>query len=386
MVEHVPNKVPSKVPSKVSTASPSVTAYGKINEDEQPTYSYSEQYDAAIGSCPPNHTLYLLWLYDLVGDGWGSTKLAIKETSAASNSEDTIFVGSLDASNRVVKYEAGKQRRGLGVTHSERILGPSGSILGLAQGFADTPPDEGISSAKGFANGLEYGKGEENERNDGNQFSSNAQYLCLKPDVCYTAKVSGGTSLEEARWEVTRVKLLGTEVNIGSAVAKGVGTGAGVCNFSLGDSCAKTCDGELLYLSMFVVYLRYSIIIVSRHTLNLIVNETATAQNIEPTASPTTQRPTEALISTPRRPTSYISPKKPFVASASSENLVQDNGSASTFVASASSKNLVQDDGSASAFVASTSSENLVQDNDSASAFVAFRSSENLVQDDDSAS
>lgn len=255
MVEHVPNKVPSKVPSKVSTASPSVTAYGKINEDEQPTYSSPEQYDAAIGSCPPNHTLYLLWLYDLVGDGWGSTKLAIKETSAASNSEDTIFVGSLDASNRVVKYEAGKQRRGLGVTLSERILGPSGSILGLAQGFADTPPDEGISSAKGFANGLEYGKGEGNERNDGNQTSSNAQYLCLKPDVCYTAKVSGGTSLEEARWEVTRVKLLGTEVNIGSAVAEGVGTGAGVCNFSLGDSCAKTCDGELLCLSMFVVYL-----------------------------------------------------------------------------------------------------------------------------------
>ena len=114
--------------------------------------------------------------------------------------------------------------------------------------------------------------------------------------------------------------------------------------------------------------------------------ETGSAQNIEPTASHTTQRPTEALISTPNRPTSDIIPKKPFVASASSDNLVQDNDSASAFVASASSENLVQGNDSASAFVASASYENLVHDNDSASAFLASVSSENLVQDNDAAS
>ena len=70
-------------------------------------------------------------------------------------------------------------------------------------------------------------------------------YLCLKQDVCYTAMVSGGTFLEEARWEITRVEL-GTGENV-ELVAEGVGEGTGVCGFSLDGSCAKTCDGTYYY-------------------------------------------------------------------------------------------------------------------------------------------
>jgi hypothetical protein len=126
----------------------------------------------------------------------------------------------------------------------------------LAQGFAGSPPDEGASHAKVFANGLENtpvnDKGDGKERNFGNQASSDA-LVCLKPDACYTAKVSGGTFLEEVRWEVMLVQLLGTGVNIGSVVAAGVGAGAGVCEFSLDGSCEKTCDGKLLRLRTFVI-------------------------------------------------------------------------------------------------------------------------------------
>ena len=155
-VEHIPTKVPSKVPVEIPievstmppTASSSATVYEKISDDEQPTVSSPEQYDNADGNCPPNHEMYLLRLFDLVGDGWGSTKLVIKETSATSSSGDTIFVGSLDASNKVVTYEARGRRRGLHVNLSERIMGPSGRVLSLAQGFAGSPPDEGASHAK----------------------------------------------------------------------------------------------------------------------------------------------------------------------------------------------------------------------------------------------
>jgi hypothetical protein len=258
-VEQIPTKVPSnvEVPTEVSamppTASSSATVYGKISDDEQPTFSSPEQYDNADGNCPPNHELYLLRLYDLVGDGWGSTKLVIKETSATSSSGDTIFVGSLDASNRVVTYEAGGRRRGLHANLSERIVVSSGRVLSLAQGFAGKPPDEGVSHAKIFANGPENtsvnDKGDENKRN---YSSSNAQ-VCLQPDACYTAKVSGGTFLEEVRWEVMRVQLLGTGVSIGSVVAAGVGAGAGVCEFSLDGICKKTCDGESLRLRTSVI-------------------------------------------------------------------------------------------------------------------------------------
>jgi hypothetical protein len=337
-VERIPTKVPSSVPNEVpeevstmpSTAASSATVYGKINDGEQPTFSSSEQYDNADGNCPPNHDMYLLRLYDLVGDGWGSTKLVIKETSATSRSGDTIFVGSLDASNGVVTYEAGVGRRGLRVNLSEKILGPSGRILSLAQGFAGKPPEEPASHAKGFANGLEdtlvtiNGKGDENESNFGNQTSINAQ-VCLQPDACYTAKVSGGTFLEEVRWEITRVHLLETVVNIGSVVAAGVGAGAGVCDFSVDGSCETTCDGELLLIATYFF---------PKRTLNLTDHRTGTVQNIQEkqptTASPTTTRPTNAPVGTSKRPTSNIIPRNP--ASSSSVNVVQADDSLSAEV------------------------------------------------------
>ena len=272
-----PSKVPSRVPTKALSLSPSVTVHERIEEDEQAT----EQYDAAISTCPPNHTLFLLWLYDFVGEGWGSTKLAINETFATSSSEDVIFVGSLDASNRVVTYEAGNRHRGLDVTRRESS----------AQGFAATFSNGLTSNEKSIID-----KGDENERIIKNQTSSsNPHYLCLKPDACYSAQVSGDAFSEEISWEVTRVKLLGTEVSIGSVVATSVGV---VCTFSVEGSCETTCNSELLYQLIFALTQFV------KDTESYRAWCTGTAQSMEPTAGPTTQLPTVA-------PTSEVLRKKP---------------------------------------------------------------------------
>ena len=223
-VTHAPTSVSTKVP----TTSPSATVYGKISEDNKP----AEQHYPAMASCPPNHTLYLLWLYDLPGDGWGeSTTLSINETLPTSGSNDIIFVGSLDASNRVVTYEAGDRHRGLDVTRRESS----------AQSFADTLPDESTNHANSVND-----KGDESERIIKNQTSSNAHYICLKTEACYSAEVSNDASPEDIHWEITRVKFLGTEMIIGSVVA--MGEGEGVCTFSVEDGCEKTCAGELLHI------------------------------------------------------------------------------------------------------------------------------------------
>lgn len=214
---------PTGVPTKISTRSPSAAVYEDVDGDDKP----AEQNDAAIGSCPPNQTLYLLWLYDLADEGWGSTKLSISETLPLSGSIDVVFVGSLDASNRVVTYDAADRHRGLDVTRRESS----------AQTFAGALPDESTNYAKADSD-----KGDESERNIRYPTLSNAHYICLKTDACYSAEISDDTSPEEIHWEVTRVKFLGTDMSIGSVVA--MGAGAGACTFSVEDGCEKTCAGE----------------------------------------------------------------------------------------------------------------------------------------------
>jgi Leucine-rich repeat (LRR) protein len=265
--------------------------------------------------CPPNQIVHLIQLFDTGGNGWGSTKLEIVETSSAAalhGSEEEgsiiIFVGSLDASNRIVtEYDTynNEQRRSMydsTITHSHRILkrpSNTGTILTTtgdkleyklissahafaaagtpttindnektnhAKRFADTPTDDGISSyADGFVSShvvvgatnsptptIQFPTmtptidkdDNENERNINNQISSNnsSQYICLKPDACYTARVSEGLSLEAFGWEITDI-----QSNTILAKVDGVSAQAPDCSFGLTDSCVSTCAVSELY-------------------------------------------------------------------------------------------------------------------------------------------
>ena len=138
----------------IDVSTPSTTPNNSSSDDEiqlvgdaplslsdQPTFSPSKHYEALNGSCPSNHNLFRLWLYDSVGDGWGSTKLTIKD----SVEDTTIFMGTLHVNYGVVKYDTdaslasthnknSRRDRQLDMTLGGTISGPSGSITWDANG------------------------------------------------------------------------------------------------------------------------------------------------------------------------------------------------------------------------------------------------------------
>lgn len=223
---------PSASPAASPTASPAT---------DRPTPEPSRQHEAANGGCPPGQSLHRLWLYDSAGDGWGSTRLVIEKRGAGA-----VFEGGLDAERGVVTYESeaniasvhGKERgdarlRRLGTSLARSFSEPNRTVANQFGRHPDgdveqVSPHPSHGSREG-ANDLDLG-GDEHV------------YLCLSRSVCYDARVSGGTFLEEVRWEITRVDL-GDGENIG-LVASGVGKGSGSCEFSLDNGCAETCDGE----------------------------------------------------------------------------------------------------------------------------------------------
>ena len=281
-----------------STSSPSLFATTTNEEDEE-----------TIFICPPNQILHHIHLFDTVGNGWGSTKLELVETSSSAlydSSEEEegsgviIFVGSLDASNRnVTEYDTYNNERlrseyDATTTHSHRNLERSsttGTILtttgdkleykiisSSAQAFAAGTPttnhDEKTNHAKRFADMSVHVVGttnsptptinfptmtpteeisfaidevdDENESNINSQFSTNApssRYICLKPNACYTARVSEGSSLDAVRWEVTLVQLPDGDAEGNTILAQfdGASSRASECNFGLTDNCDTTC-------------------------------------------------------------------------------------------------------------------------------------------------
>ena len=88
-----------------------------------------------------------------------------------------------------------------------------------------------------------------------NEESEEEFYLCLNPNVCYSANVNGGAFLEEVSWEIRRVELATGQST--ETVAKGVGEG-GSCDFGLNDvstSCITTCDGMLCTICICTILL-----------------------------------------------------------------------------------------------------------------------------------
>ncbi|KAL7540992.1 hypothetical protein ACHAXR_010546 [Thalassiosira sp. AJA248-18] len=344
---------PTKSPETASPETPFPTGNPIIPPTVSPvippTFSPSRHYEAANGSCPPNHMLHRVWLYDSVGDGWGSTKLVITEKGASL--ENAQFVGSLDSQKGVVKFESGanmarthdKTKRqeasgrrirrlsrhdvtlggSINGVNAKKMTGPGGDdgshsmtrrTPSLASGFVQSrdpretvgnnappsiastfvqsrDPQSAVAGSNSRISSSEPLSGEGDK-----SYNNESVYLCLKQNLCYTANVSGGTFLEETSWKITRVEM-GTGDDIG-LVAEGVGEGSGICDFSLDGSCEKTCDG--------------------------------TAQEIYlPTSSPTPQAPSKSPSSaptvTPGTPTqspSILRTKKPVMVSASPQERV----------------------------------------------------------------
>lgn len=292
---------PTASPAASPTASPATAALTDRPTD-RPTPEPSQRHESANGGCPLGQGLHRLWLYDLAGDGWGSTRLVIKKRGALG----AVFEGSLDAERGVATFESeaniasihGKDRgnvqlRRLGTSLAGSFSRPSSTAAEKKDGNANQfggPPDgnvELVSPRPSHGNGegaSEVGPG-----------GDEVVYLCLSQGICYEARVSGGTFLEEVRWEITRVDL-GDGDNVG-LVAAGVGTGSGSCEFSLDNGCAETCDG--------------------------------TAQIPPPTSSPTvafpSQDPTDAPIAAPTQPPSTYRSRKPASASPTGF-LPQDKG------------------------------------------------------------
>eukprot|EP00584_Thalassiosira_punctigera_P010890 CAMPEP_0172545930 /NCGR_PEP_ID=MMETSP1067-20121228/15767_1 /TAXON_ID=265564 ORGANISM="Thalassiosira punctigera, Strain Tpunct2005C2" /NCGR_SAMPLE_ID=MMETSP1067 /ASSEMBLY_ACC=CAM_ASM_000444 /LENGTH=984 /DNA_ID=CAMNT_0013332767 /DNA_START=290 /DNA_END=3244 /DNA_ORIENTATION=+ len=322
------------------TASPTpraTTAFPIAHLEERPTFPPSERFEAANGSCPPGLSLHRLWMYDSASDGWGSTRLVIRGATGGADDSGSggavVFVGTLDVARGVVERESGvaaitsvhdedrqrddasdPRRRRLGTTLAGSFSRHGGTAAGAFSGLSDeeTGSNKGPSMADGFQNAPNVGvvTGSENDISLGDPYFSDGgdadqsyeesgrddyAYLCLsREDACYTAEVSGGTFLEEVRWEITRVEM-GTGENIG-LVAEGVGGGSGTCDFSLDDSCVMTCDG--------------------------------TAQISPPTSSPTaaslSQSPSKAPVATPTQSPSIFRSKKP-ATTPPSDILPQDN-------------------------------------------------------------
>jgi hypothetical protein len=161
-------------------------------QSDVPTWSPSSLYQAVNGSCPSGETLHRLFLFDSYGDGWGTAQLGINE----SESTNTVFAGSLDGTSVVTSDNS-----------AAKAGGGEGAVV----------------------------------------------YLCLKPDVCYTAEVTGGIFLEEISWEIQKVELrTGRDAGV---IAKGFGGGFGGCQFRLegGDGrCVTTCDGECVDCMVYV--------------------------------------------------------------------------------------------------------------------------------------
>jgi len=276
-----PNPASPTASPAVTTTTPSVGP----TEQPPPTFSPSERFEAANGSCPSNHALHRLWLFDSAGDGWGSTKLIIQKTGGTTTStnissslkEDNgvVFDGSLDAVIGVVRYAPGvvstrgvhnkdsraqvekedtiddprQLRRRLAMTHAARFANSGHAFASKGNTAPDDAEGVAAESSGGAAGIADSYLSDKNtttgvDTSLGGSSSMNEWvYLCLskEDDVCYNAQVSGGKSLEGARWEITRVEM-GSGENIG-LVAEGVGEGTGSCDFGLDDSCVVTCDG-----------------------------------------------------------------------------------------------------------------------------------------------
>ena len=282
------HSTPAPIPP-VETVSPDpITAAEEMQARETPTTEPTRRYEATNGNCPAGQALHRLWLYDSFGDGWGSSRLVVKESSSATDG-DAVFAGTLDAAsgkvvhlqvdarsgiNHAKKFSDGRRRR-LDPSEGGMITGPSGTIIWDGKGNSNvihhnstetdssshTNVNEGNVSEgviKGDSGSITWGDsvrdafniggGGTNDGGDGvSPFTmadepDGTTFICLKEDTCYTGAVSGGTFLEEISWEITRVKL-GNGDNIG-LVAKGVGDGSGSCNFSLNDICENSCDGK----------------------------------------------------------------------------------------------------------------------------------------------
>ena len=282
------HSTPAPIPP-VETVSPDpITAAEEMQARETPTTEPTRRYEATNGNCPAGQALHRLWLYDSFGDGWGSSRLVVKESSSATDG-DVVFAGTLDAAsgkvvhlqvdarsgiNHAKKFSDGRRRR-LDPSEGGMITGPSGTIIWDGKGNSNvihhnstetdssshTNVNEGNVSEgviKGDSGSITWGDsvrdafniggGGTNDGGDGvSPFTmadepDGTTFICLKEDTCYTGAVSGGTFLEEISWEITRVKL-GNGDNIG-LVAKGVGDGSGSCNFSLNDICENSCDGK----------------------------------------------------------------------------------------------------------------------------------------------
>jgi hypothetical protein len=114
------NETSYSIPTNLYSTSPT---FATTNEEED---------EETIIICPPNQIVHLIQLFDTGGNGWGSTKLEIVETSSASALHDSeeedsviIFVGSLDASNGADTYNNERRRSKYDATistHSHRTL------------------------------------------------------------------------------------------------------------------------------------------------------------------------------------------------------------------------------------------------------------------------
>ena len=282
------HSTPASMPSVEAVSPDPITAAEEMKSREPPTTEPTRRFEAANGNCPVGQSLHRLWLYDSIGDGWGSSKLIVKESSSAVD-ENAVFEGTLDAIsgkvvhlqldarseiNHAMRFSGGRRRR-LDPSEGGRITGPSGTIIWDGNGNSKvvhhnasetgspsyTRVNEGTAEEgiiQGDSGSISWGDSVRDSfnidvggTNDGESSVSpftmadepdGATFICLKEDTCYTGAVSGGTFLEEISWEVTRVKL-GNGDNIG-LVAKGVGGGSGSCNFSLNGSCENSCDGK----------------------------------------------------------------------------------------------------------------------------------------------
>mmetsp|Transcript_5418 Transcript_5418/g.11775 ORF Transcript_5418/g.11775 Transcript_5418/m.11775 type:complete len:912 (+) Transcript_5418:64-2799(+) len=221
-----PASSPPHSSSPIATEFPTGNGAMGGQQQNQPTFSPSGRFEAANGSCPPNSDLHRAWLYDSAGDGWGSTRLVIREAAGSSAAVmDPVFVGGLDTEYGVIEYDKQSQFNIADTHHKER--------------------DQTDSRLQARLQQRQRQRRRHLDRNGANQGDKSSLnqwvYLCLERDVCYTAEVSGGTFLEEARWEITKAEL-GSGENVG-LVAAGVGEGSGICSFSLNGGCVKTCDG-----------------------------------------------------------------------------------------------------------------------------------------------
>lgn len=205
-----PTDAPALEDVRVSSTEPSSVPSPSPVETPAPTGVWESQ----NGGCADGEVLYEVRMYDVWGDGWGSTQMRIRDMVQTHQVDNTLI--TTDSLSDTVTIE------------TEVAFGDTSVANAAAvQQEAIQPEVEYL-----FEGSLESG-------------FEGYEYMCLDPSKCYMVEVHGDMWQSEVRWDIRHVELGISDkeraMANGNPVAKGMAPDT--CRFSIPNAANETvCD------------------------------------------------------------------------------------------------------------------------------------------------